>query len=77
MILVDELSEQAGDVLRWSDIQQKVYVVNLEEERLESVATVDLPTRGTLKGVLPGGIFVIMTLNPAPAFRAYRIVTEN
>jgi len=77
MILVEELGEEAGDVLRWSDIQHKVYVVDLESERLESVTPIELPGMGILKGVLPDGVLVIRTLVPEPGIYAFRIFAGN
>jgi len=64
-------------VLRWSDIQHKVYVVDLESERLESVTPIELPGMGILKGVLPDGVLVIRTLVPEPGIYAFRIVARN
>jgi len=76
MILVEELSEEAGDVLSWSDIQQKLYVVNLEGERLEAVADIDVPG-GRLRAVLPDGVLLISTGVPDFTIHAFRIVTDK
>jgi len=52
-------------------------VVDLDTERAESVASVQLPGRFVLEGALSNGNVVIRVVSPEPAILVYRIVVEN
>jgi hypothetical protein len=74
VVLVGVLSENAVAPFEAGDLQQSLYVVDLDEQRAVMVVPVTIPGSAWLEGALPSGELVLSVREPDPAIYVYRIV---
>ncbi len=74
VVYVEIVESDFPNVPEGEGIEQKLYVVNLNNEQAEMVATFHYPQRIELQGALEDGTLIFSTNDPVPGILAYRIV---
>lgn len=74
---VEVLKEGFADQPTDDMVEKKLYVIDLDTERLEMVVPIDIPGLVSLEGALDNGNLVFAALLADPGIYVYRIVTED